>query len=250
MNGNAVMYDVGKILTVGGAPAYQNSTPDDQAYVIDVGADVSVRQVSSMAYPRAFANSVVLPDGKVLVIGGQEYAVPFSDGQSVMHPELWDPETEKFTTMAAMLVPRNYHSVALLLPDGRVFSGGGGLCGACNTNHTDGQVFTPPYLFAADGSAATRPVITTAPGTAAAGGQITVTTGDAVKSFSLVRMGSSTHSLDTDQRRVPLTPVSHTATTYKMDLPADHGTLVPGYYMLFALDAHGVPSVSKAVRIT
>jgi galactose oxidase len=176
--------------------------------------------------------------------------VPFSDGQSVMHPELWDPATEEFTTMAAMTVPRNYHSVALLLPDGRVFSGGGGLCGPCNTNHTDGQVFTPPYLFDSDGSPATRPVITTAPATATAGDQLTVSTAAAVSSFSLVRNGSSTHSLDTDQRRVPLTPTSHTGTTYTMDLPADHGVLVPGYYMLFAMDAHGVPSVSKSVRIT
>ncbi len=56
--------------------------------------------------------------------------------------------------MAQEAEPRNYHSVAVLLPDGTVFSGGGGLCGSCATNHPDGQIFCPPYLFNADGSPA------------------------------------------------------------------------------------------------
>ena len=66
----------------------------------------------------------------------------------------------KFTTLAAAAIPRNYHSVALLLPDGRVFSGGGGLCGNCATNHADGQIFTPPYLLNPDGTPRPRPAIT------------------------------------------------------------------------------------------
>ena len=100
-----------------------------------------------MTYPRAFANSVVLPNGQVVTMGGQTYAVPFSDANSVLNPELWDPTTGQFTVMAPEAVPRNYHSVAILLPDGTVFSGGGGLCGTCATNHPDGQIFTPPYLL-------------------------------------------------------------------------------------------------------
>ena len=77
-----------------------------------------------------------------------------------------------------------------------------------------------------------------------------MTTESAVSKFSLVRMGSSTHGLDTDQRRVPLQQVSHSGTTYKLELPADHGVLVPGYYMLFALNSDGVPSISKSVLVS
>ena len=62
----------------------------------------------------------------------QEYAVIFTDTTPVLQPELWDPHTGKFTLMAPMATPRNYHSIAVLLPDGRVFSGGGGLCGGCS----------------------------------------------------------------------------------------------------------------------
>ncbi|HEU5473253.1 MAG TPA: discoidin domain-containing protein [Actinophytocola sp.] len=251
MNGNAVMYDVGKILTVGGAPAYQDSDATNRAYVIDInGGTATARRVASMANARAFAGSVVLPDGKVVVVGGQNRPVPFNDATAVFAAELWDPATETFTPMASMAVPRTYHSVAALLPDGRVFSGGGGLCGGCGTNHPDGQIFTPPYLYAPDGSPAVRPVITSAPAATAAGAVITVGTDRAVSGFSLVRAGSTTHTVDTDQRRVPLVPSAVAGTSYTIPLPADPGVLVPGHYMLFALDATGVPSVSTQVMVS
>jgi galactose oxidase len=202
-----------------------------------------------MANARAFANSVVLPDGTVLVVGGEVHAVPFSDATSILQAELWDPATETFRPMASMSVPRNYHSVALLMPDGRVFSGGGGLCGSCGTNHFDAQVFTPPYLLKPDGTARSRPSITTAPASANAGTSISVTTNRAVTAFSLVRMGSVTHSVDNDQRRIPLSPTATTGTTYTLPLPADRGVALPGYYMLFAIDSTGTPSVAATVRV-
>ncbi len=83
--------------------------------------------------------------------------------------------------------------VQILLPDARVFNGGGGLCGDyCpkdGTNHFDGEIFSPPYLFNADGSLATRPSIVTAPGRASGGTQLLVTTNTPVTAFSLIRVG-------------------------------------------------------------
>jgi galactose oxidase len=251
MNGNAIMYEPGKILTVGGAPAYQNSNATKNAYVVDInGTAPVVKKVGSMASARAFHNRVVLPDGKVMVAGGQARPVPFSDDTAALTPELWDPATEAFTPLASNTIPRTYHSVALLLPDGRVMVGGGGLCGGCSTNHFDAEIFTPPYLLNADGTARTRPTITSAPATATAGTTIPVATGQAVTNYSLVRMSSVTHTVNTDQRRIPLTPSSKSGNTAQLPLPADRGVLVPGFYMLFALDAAGVPSVAKTIRIS
>jgi galactose oxidase len=251
MNGNAVMYDVGRILTVGGATAYQDADATGNAHVIDItSGSALVRTVASMANRRAYGNSVVLPDGTVLVVGGQSRPVPFSDATSVLEPELWNPVTERFTALAPMAVPRNYHSVAVLLPDGRVFSGGGGLCGSCGTNHPDGQIFTPPYLLNTDGTPAPRPAITGAPATVATGGAITLSTDRAVTGFSLVRLSSTTHSVNNDQRRIPLTPSATSGTTYTLPVPADRGVALPGYYMLFALTSTGVPSIAKIVRVT
>jgi galactose oxidase len=249
MNGDAVMYDAGKILTVGGAPNYQNSEATTNAHVITItGTDVSVRQVASMANARSFANSVVLPDGKVVVFGGENYGVPFSDNTAVLTPELWDPVRQVFDPLNPAVVPRDYHSVALLMPDGRVFTGGGGLCGGCSTNHFNAEIFTPPNLLNRDGTPAPRPIITAAPDTAANGASITVSTDRQVSAFSIVRFGAVTHTVDTDQRRIALAPTAVQA-GYTVTIPADPGIAVPGYYMLFALDGHGVPSVAKIIRI-
>jgi galactose oxidase len=260
MNGNATMYDVGKILTLGGATAYQDfgSAVDTQAtnraYTIDISGGptkpVVFARTSDMTYARAFSNSVVLPDGKVLVVGGQQHPQSFTDTGAVLSPELWDPATGNFTVMAPQAIPRTYHSVAVLLPDGRVFSGGGGLCGSgCSTNHPDGQIYSPPYLFNSGGTLRTRPVITSAPAKAVSGSAITVTTNSATPTFSLIRMSGDTHGVNNDQRRIPLTPTTVNGTTYTLQLPSDKGVVLPGNYMLFALDAHGTPSVAAVVNI-
>jgi galactose oxidase len=259
MNGNAVMYDIGKILTVGGATAYEdfgsavNIQATSRAYTIDISSGpnepVAFARTSDMAYRRAFSNSVVLPDGKVLVVGGQQHPRPFTDTSAVLSPELWDPATGNFTVMAPQTIPRTYHSVAILLPDGRVFSGSGGLCNQCSTNHPDGEIYSPPYLFNPDGTPRIRPVINTAPASTTTGSTITVTTDSATPTFALIRMSAVTHSVNNDQRRIPLTPTTANGTTYTLRLPGDKGVLLPGNYMLFALDADGTPSVAEKMNI-
>ena len=70
----------------------------------------------------------------------------------------------------------------------------------------------------------------------------------AVASFAIVRMGTATHTVDTDQRRLALTPTTVTD-GYQLTIPEDKGVALPGYWMLFAMDAKGVPSVAKTIRI-
>lgn len=251
VSGSTVMYDSGKILKTGGGPGYDSVQSNSNSYVIDLNGGVNVRKLAPMAYRRAFHNSVVLPNGQVVIIGGQTYAVGFNDDNAVLAPELWDPEAETFTTLPAMAVPRNYHSVALLLPDGRVMSAGGGLCGAgCAANHPDLQILSPPYLFNADGTAAVRPAITAAPATIGHGQTIEVTTDTAVASFALVRLSSTTHTVNNDQRR--LVPVFRSTGTnrYAVDIPSNPGLALPGHWMLFALNANGTPSVARTMHLT
>ena len=220
MNGDAVMYDIGKILTVGGSTAYDKTPATARAYTIDINNGVKVARTADMAVTRSFASGVALPDGQVLVLGGQATPVVFTDTDARMAPEIWNPATGKWTTLAPMAIPRTYHSVATLLPDGRVFVGGGGLCGNCTTNHLDGQIFTPPYLLNADGSARTRPAIATAPASAAAGSTISVTTKTPITKFSLMRMSTVTHTVNSDQRRIPVTASSVSGNTASLKLPA------------------------------
>lgn len=265
MCGIFVMYEPGKILTAGGSPDYTNSDANNRAHMISLGEygqPATVERAPDMAYPRGFANAVVLPDGTVLVTGGQRRSMVFTDTDGILQAELFNPATKSWKTLAAEAVPRNYHSVSILLPDGRVFSGGGGLCyigqvGATSVNcnklvdHADGQTFSPPYLFNADGSAATRPTISGLSATSVkVGGQLRITTSTANPKFALVRIGSVTHSVNSDQRRVPLTSITRSGTQYTATLPNDSGVLIPGHYYLFVLNAAGVPGVARTVKVT
>lgn len=256
MDGNAVMFDAvnGKILTLGGSPSYQNSNATSNVHLITIGTPgvaPTVATLTSMSYKRAFANAIVLPNGQVFVTGGQSYAMPFTDTTAILTPELWNPVTLTFTTLPPHAVPRNYHSVALLMLDGRVFTGGGGLCGACATNHDDGQIYSPAYLFNSNGALATRPVVTSiSSATVVVGGTFQVVLDVAAATFSIIRYGSATHTVDTDQRRIALTPTLTSGTTYKFAIPSDPGVALPGFWMFFALNSAGVPSIAKTIKIT
>ena len=86
------MFEAGRILKVGGATWNGNTPATASAYLIDTTRAVaSVKKLAPMAYPRMYANSVVLPNGQVLVVGGMTYVQEFSDSNAVLAPELWDP---------------------------------------------------------------------------------------------------------------------------------------------------------------
>ncbi|HEX4946674.1 MAG TPA: discoidin domain-containing protein [Blastocatellia bacterium] len=246
----AVMFDQGKILVTGGQLSGDVQTTTNQAMVIDLnGATPTKTITTAMANARKFHNALVLPTGEVLMIGGNTSGVEFSDQGTVLTPELWNPETQTWRSLAAMTVPRNYHSVALLMTDGRVWSGGGGLCD-CAADHPDHQIFNPPYLFNADGSLAARPTISNAPTTTRAGRTITVQASAGITKFSLIKMAGLTHTLNSDLRylRVPFTTT--TAGEYQLTLASNTNVLTPGYWMLFALNNQGVPSLAKVMQVT
>lgn len=248
INGISVMYDTGKILVAGGSDSYTNRAARSSAYHIDITGTPTVDKLTPMNYARGYHNSVVLPDGKVLIIGGQSFVKQFSDTDSVLATEIWDPATRRFSPTAPITVPRNYHSIAILLPDGRVLAGGGGLCGTCTANHPDVQIYSPGYLFNADGSLRARPAITNAPTDLPFGRTITVTTDRPVSAFSLVRYASTTHTVNNDQRRLSLTFRAIGTNTYEIDVPSNTGYLLPGNWMLFALDGDGTPSVAHTIN--
>lgn len=265
MCGIFVMFEPGKILSAGGAPDYENSDATTRAHITTLGdpwVNATVERVDDMANARAFGNAVVLPDGTVIVTGGQKRAIVFTDTDGVLDAERFDPASGNWTTMAAQEVARNYHSVSILLPDGTVFSGGGGMCyikagvgttrpESCDdsVDHLNGQIFSPPYLFNKDGSEATRPVVEELKETSVkVGSDISVTVDTADADLVLVRIGTSTHSVNTDQRRIPLTTTVD-GETYTATLEKDSGILLPGHYYLFAV-AGGVPSVAKTIQIT
>jgi galactose oxidase len=267
MNGNAIMYDAtkGKILTLGGAPSYALSFSTRAAHIItlsDPFEEVEAEAIDSMHDPRAYANSVVLPTGDVFVNGGVSYARQWTDVNSSLTPELWNPVTRRFTKMVRSPTPRNYHSIAILLPDATVLTGGGGLCWRIcedtSANHLDLQVFYPPYLFNSDRGLAQRPVITgTSPSIIELGASLFIFTNEPVAKFALIRYGSVTHSINTDQRRIQLDAVAldrgegNPTKEWKsqIEVPRNPGIVPPGWWMLFAINDQGVPSHAATIDI-
>lgn len=191
---------------------------------------------SAMHFARQWANSVLLPDGTVLVVGGG--AAGYYDGP-VRTPEIYHPATRTWTEMAAQTAPRMYHSTALLLPDGRVLSAGG------RREHT-AEVFSPPYLFKG-----ARPTIGSAPGVVAPGSSFFVATPDAsrVTKVTLIALGSVTHAFDENQRLLTL-GFTRGSTGLTLTAPANNNLAPPGYYMLFLVNDAGVPSIGQMVRIS
>src|SRR5204863_715650 len=197
---------------------------------------------------RQFANAVILPNQEVMVMGGNTSGLKFNDTGSILTPEIWNPTTRQWRAVADASVPRNYHSLALLLPDGRVLSGGGGL-GGNSADHRDIQLFTPPNLFNADGSPATRPALNTAPPSVGVGTRFTVAGTPGLRKFSFIKMSAITHSVNTDLRFLSLPFTEISPGNYEITAHTNLNVMTPGYWMLFALDAAGAHSVAKIVLV-
>ncbi|MDP5060717.1 MAG: PKD domain-containing protein [Maribacter sp.] len=262
MKGTTVMFDIGKILKVGGATSYGESfsstTPaKNNAFVIDINVDYpqnpTIINAGYLSESRTMHNSTVLPNGQVLVTGGLDRGAVFTDTGARHIAELYTPASDggagTWETVAQMQEARTYHSVAILMTDGRVFVGGGGLCdnllNGCN-NHFSAEVYSPPYLFNSSGNLATRPIISDAPKTAAYDSNITVNASSGIIEFSLIRFSAATHSTNNEQRRIPVNFTGNG--TYNIDIP-NRNLLPPGYYMLFGIDTNGVPSKAATIKI-
>src|SRR5439155_24212408 len=152
---------------------------------------------------------------------------------------------------------RLYHSTALLLPDATVVS----MCTNPGSRGSYGpaiEIYTSPYLFDANDELITdRPSITgVTPGVIGYNSPFSVsyTSTLAVSSAVLVRLGSSTHAFDMEQRLIglcgpsPQPPCNGGPLT--LTSPPNGNIAPPGYYMLFLLDSAGVPSKAQFIQLS
>ncbi|MBB5351914.1 DNA-binding beta-propeller fold protein YncE [Haloferula luteola] len=249
-----VMYDSGKFLVAGGSASFTNSNSSSTiCYTVDLNTTPpTVALTQPMVHPRRFQNAIVLPTGEVLIIGGNTSGLKFSDEGSILTPEIWNPATGTWRSLADMAVPRNYHSTALLLPDGRVFSGGGGFevsNPVAPTTHTDAQLFTPPSLFTTEGPSATRPEIQSAPDSVTLGSVFKVAATPGLQRFTMIRMMATTHGLSTDQRFLPIPFAEPSPGHYQLVAHPNANVMVPGFWMLFALDENDTYSPASIIQV-
>jgi hypothetical protein len=240
--GSAVMYDVGKILIVGGGGASATNT----AEVIDLTSPAPEwRYVGSMAFKRKYVNATLLPDGTVLATGGTTRGGNDAAG-AVLAAELWNPTTEQWTLLSSMKNYRLYHSNALLLPDGRVLVAGGGKPKPANgVNQPNIEIYSPTYLFKG-----IRPTITAAPTDMGYHQNFMVQTPDAanIAQVTLLRLGSTTHAFNQNQR-INFLSFAHAEGELSIQAPVQGNLAPPGHYMLFLVDQNGVPSIGQIVKL-
>jgi|GEM_PF-3730551 len=219
---------------------------------------------------RFYPNTVLLPDGGIVVVGGGVGASPAEGNYyignappALRQVELRRPGERTWRLGAMQQEFRTYHSTAWLLPDGRIVSAGDDGREKLVAGRDDAEIYWPPYLFDGD-SCALRPAIR---GIGTAGGPpagarrwATLTYGESVGIFSehaqpgmratLLAPAATTHGVDMHQRLVPLR-VDATVAGGGMNvtMPATAAIAPPGYYLLFVVDADGTPSEARWVQV-
>ncbi|NUO52839.1 MAG: DUF1929 domain-containing protein [Polyangiaceae bacterium] len=223
-----------RVLVLGGADPANNDTYE----IIDASAlSTTVNWGPAHAFPdhehRSLGSAVLLPDGTVFVAGGiQRTNSPCA---------IFDPRTNQWSGAAALASVRDYHSVAFLLPSAEVAMAG--------WNNTSIEVFQPPYLYRG-----ARPTITGAPAQVRHGESFRVDTPDSasIRKVVFIRPMAVTHQTDTEQRVIELS-FDQSGVSGLVATAPDGGppySLAPqGHYMMFIVNADGVPSVASWVYL-
>lgn len=250
-NANAVSYTdasvspVRQIVTVSGG----KTLPANNEWLDSYNPTAGWRDYPKWVKPRHNANTIILPDGKLLTIGGN--AATNNYDQTLFSAELYSKSANDrsgaWAEVAPHTIPAAYHSSALLLPNGTVLLSEDDRTKTADAaaNHR-AQIYSPPYLFKG-----VRPKMS-APATLVRGQSFAIT-GTAVAprtiaSAVLIAPAAVTHGNDMHQRLIKL-PITVVGSNVQASVPASTALVPPGYYMLFIVDSEGVPSIAKFVRI-
>ena len=227
-----------RVMVMGGGSPSINAV-----HIIDTSAPApKYVATASMLRPRIHVNAVILPDRTVVATGGSHIAEDAATAS--LEAEIYDPATNTWTTGARARVPRLYHSIALLMPDGRVLTAGSNP--SRRNDELRLELYHPPYLFRGP-----RPCIEQAPAEVRLGQSFLLHSPHAadIKWISLIRPMATTHSYDSDQRLVDIPFRRRRACHLHASLPGNPSLVPPGYYLLFLVNQNGVPSVGRWLRV-
>ncbi|KAI9366083.1 hypothetical protein DFJ73DRAFT_955869 [Zopfochytrium polystomum] len=242
VSGAAVMYTPGKLLVAGGGQNtnYDKLEANAAATIIDIsdGTKPAVETVAPMANKRNWLKLTVLPNGEVLADGGTIVGTEPGNGNAVRGAQ-----------GAAAARIRTYHSTTVLMPSGAVLTGGGGIPGP--QDNLNVEMYYPPYLFKkVDGKVqwASRVNITSIQGNLTWGGSVSLALSSdrSIAAVNLIKTSEQTHSVNQDQRRIPL-KFTQSGAKITAEIPASNALLLPASYLLTVVDDAGVPSPSQIV---
>ncbi|QEU91751.1 kelch motif-containing protein [Streptomyces kanamyceticus] len=243
-----------KVMVMGGGGVGESEKSTRRTAVIDLKEDnPSFKTGPELPQGTRYLNSVLMPDDSVFTSNGSaDYRG--RSGSNILKAQFYDPKTNAFREAASPKVGRNYHSEALLLPDGRVATFGSDPLYDNEQNTKLGhfeqrmEIFTPPALHKGGKN---RPVLGEGPEQLPADGRATFRTDhpENIASARLMRPSAVTHTTDVEQRSIAL-GVSKGKGEVTVDVPRGDAALVPpGWYMLFVTDKGGTPSEAKWIHV-
>ena len=253
---STVMLGDGRMLIAGGANSAAPSVQQDLLRAVDI-YDPQTNAWSARidtGHEREDAATVLLPDGRVLVINGTQKTASAPDPiPQTVDPTLDPPSIVDGPPMPSDPFPnggdnRGYHNIALLLPDASVLIGGG----RDNSKRGPGHWERPDIRFFYPYPDRVRPVIGTLPSDVMSYGDPfdVPYSGGPVARATLVALGSMTHDVDMNQRHVELTIASVSSTVVRVLGPSTPLVAPPGNYMLFVFDSAGMPSTARIIRVS
>ena len=243
----AIMHGKDKILVFGGDQEGFEYSPTNKVLEIDFSDNFSpkIKNLTPMTFPRADLNVTVLPNGKLFINGG--YATDFDDEDkiSILTPEIYDPYNLTSNTLAESHTRRDYHSSSILLPDGRILTGGGNVWNA--------EIFYPPYLFEKNWNNETvlakRPEIFSITEKVSRDVPIFIKASKDTSRFTLISTGSVTHAQASESKFKELSFKKNSDLDYEITLPSNINEIQDGSYILFAINHKGVPSEGKIIYV-
>ncbi|MEV0174851.1 kelch motif-containing protein [Streptomyces sp. NPDC050803] len=242
-----------KVMILGGGGVGESKKSTPRTAVVDLKKDSPVFQDGpNLPQGTRYLNSVIMPDDTVFTSNGSEDYRGRS-ASNILKAQFYVPKENAFREAAAPEVGRNYHSEALLLPDGRVATFGSDPLFDDQQNTKLGhfeqrmEVFTPPALHK---NGADRPVLQDGPQELDEDHRATFRTGDPerITSARLMRPSAVTHTTDVEQRSIAL-GLTKSRNSVTVDVPKDPTLVPPGWYMLFVTDAEGTPSEAKWIQV-
>ncbi|WP_434596760.1 galactose oxidase-like domain-containing protein [Streptomyces sp. A5-4] len=242
-----------KVMILGGGGVGESEKATGRTAIVDLKEDSPAFKTGpELPQGTRYLNSVIMPDDSVFTSGGSE-DYRGRGASNILRAQFYDPRTNGFREAAEPTVGRNYHSEALLLPDGRVVTFGSDSLFGDRDNTKLGkfeqrmEIYTPPYLFR---DKAQRPALQDGPRTPDARGRVTYRTAhpERIERARLMRPSAVTHTTDVEQRSIEL-DVTKGKGEVTLAVPGDKSLVPPGSYMLFVTDAEGTPSEAKWIHV-
>jgi hypothetical protein len=232
-----------RVMLIGGGRDDGSVSTDRTAIIDFTKPNPQYADAAPLDVKKMYTSAVILPDRTVFETGGTQKQRVYGNSY-VYSSQIYDPRRGTWTKAKDSTVPRGYHSSAVLLPDGRVATFG--------NNPSDGsfelriELYSPEYV-----TKGVRPRITGVPTELTYGSTYAMTTapGTAIRDVSLVRPMAVTHSVDGNQRLVDVPFTTNPDGSLRLSLTDNPNLAPPGWYMLFATDTAGIPSVASWVKV-